>query len=311
MVARDVPDLRRGPRAASSRPARCSPERIVEEDLEAILEQVTRAREHGGDFDAFARIRQPDGQLRDVHFRGSMVTAPGSAGEHLHGICQDLTDVRRAEEARAEAVERFRSVFERAPVGMALVARDGRFTLANEAMGEFLGRPGDALLRAAPSATSPIPTTCAATADALRRMVGGRAARVERREALRAAERRGPLGRPAGAAPARRRGPRPALPGAHARRHRAAAGRAAALGRCTAPRGSWPAARRWARRCRRSSRPSCASSTGSAGALWLLDAARASSRREAAWPPGSAPRRTRRRCPPSPWPRRRASSSPS
>ena len=75
-----------------------------------------------------------------------MVTAPGSAGEHLHGICQDLTDVRRAEEARAEAVERFRSVFERAPVGMALVTRDGRFTLANEAMAEFLGRPADELL---------------------------------------------------------------------------------------------------------------------------------------------------------------------
>ena len=72
--------------------------------------------------------------------------------------------MRRAEEARAEAVERFRSVFERAPVGMALVARDGRFTLANEAMGEFLGRPGGRAARAAPSATSPIPTTCAATA---------------------------------------------------------------------------------------------------------------------------------------------------
>ena len=90
-----------------------------------------------------------------------MVTAAGSAGGHLHGICQDLTDVRRAEEARAEAVERFRSVFERAPVGMALLARDGRFTLANEAMAEFLGRPGGALLGVHASRTSPIPTTCA------------------------------------------------------------------------------------------------------------------------------------------------------
>jgi diguanylate cyclase (GGDEF)-like protein/PAS domain S-box-containing protein len=147
-------------------------ERIVAEDLDAILEQVTRARREGGDFDAFARIRQPGGQLRDVHFRGSMVTSPGSAGEHLHGTCQDLTDVRHAEEARAEAVERFRSVFERAPVGMALVAPDGRFTLANEAMGEFLGRPGGALLECTVEEVTH-PDDRAATADVVRRMMAG------------------------------------------------------------------------------------------------------------------------------------------
>ncbi len=147
-------------------------EKIVEEDYDVILEQVNRARERGGDFVAFARIRQPDGELRDVHFRGAMVTTPGSAGEHLHGICQDLTDVRRAEEARAEAVERFRSVFERAPIGMALVARDGRFTLANEAMGEILGRPGAELLKVGVGHVTH-PEDMPATAEALRLMVEG------------------------------------------------------------------------------------------------------------------------------------------
>jgi diguanylate cyclase (GGDEF)-like protein/PAS domain S-box-containing protein len=147
-------------------------ERIVPEDLEAIFEQVTRVRRHGGDFDAFVRIRQPDGQLRDVHFRGSMASSPGSAGEHLHGTCQDLTDVRRAEEARVEAVERFRTVFERAPVGMALVAPDGHFTLANEAMGEFLGRPVPALLQCGVTEVTH-PEDLASTVDVLRRMMTG------------------------------------------------------------------------------------------------------------------------------------------
>jgi len=147
-------------------------EKIVEEDYGVILEQVNRARERGGDFVAFARVRQADGELRDVHFRGAMVTTPGSAGEHLHGICQDLTDVRRAEEARAEAVERFRSVFERAPIGMALVARDGRFTLANEAMGEILGRPGAELLKVGVGHVTH-PEDMPATAEALRLMVQG------------------------------------------------------------------------------------------------------------------------------------------
>jgi diguanylate cyclase (GGDEF)-like protein/PAS domain S-box-containing protein len=147
-------------------------ERIVEEDYGVILEQVTRARQHGGDFDAFARVRQPDGQTRDVRFRGSMVTTPGSAGDHLLGICQDLTDVRRAEEAREEAVERFRTVFERAPVGMALSTLDGRFVLANEAMAEFLGRSVEAVLDCGVmDVTHPedVPTT----SEALRRMLHG------------------------------------------------------------------------------------------------------------------------------------------
>ena len=101
-----------------------------------------------------------------------MVATPGSAGEHMHGICQDLTDVRRAEGARAVAVERFRSVFERAPVGMALVARDGRFTLANEAMGEILGRPAGELLELGVAHVTH-PEDMPETADALRRMVEG------------------------------------------------------------------------------------------------------------------------------------------
>jgi diguanylate cyclase (GGDEF)-like protein/PAS domain S-box-containing protein len=147
-------------------------ERIFEDDRDPIMEQVSDALRHGGDFDAFARVRQPDGQLRDVRFRGSMVTTPGSASDHLHGICQDLTAVRRAEEARAEAVQRFRSVFERAPVGMALVARDGRFTLANEAMAEILGRPGGELLKVGVGHVTH-PDDMPETADALRRMVAG------------------------------------------------------------------------------------------------------------------------------------------
>ena len=203
-------------------------EKIVEEDYEAILEQVNRAREHGGDFAAFARIRQPDGQLRDVHFRGSMVTAPGSAGEHLHGICQDLTDVRRAEGARAEAVERFRSVFERAPVGMALVARDGSFTLANEAMGEILGRSREELLKIAVGHVTH-PDDMRATADALRRMVEGELPEWNAEKRYVRPERGDPLGALRALLLYDAEGRAPARAGAPARHHRAAPGRAPPL----------------------------------------------------------------------------------
>ena len=146
--------------------------RVVEEDLGPLTEHIMAVRERGGDFDSFARIRRPNGEIRDVRFRGTMVPGAGPGEGHLHGICQDLTDVRRAEGARTEAVERFRSVFERAPIGMALLARDGRFTLANEAMAEFLGRPGDTLLDCRVGDVTH-PDDMPATSEALRRMVAG------------------------------------------------------------------------------------------------------------------------------------------
>ena len=168
---------------------------------------------------------------------------PARASGHLHGICQDLTDVRRAEGARAEAVERFRSVFERAPIGMALLARDGRFTLANEAMAEFLGRPRRHAARLPRRRRHPSRRHAGdergAAADG-----GGRAGGVERREALRAAERRGPLGRPAGAAPARRGRPQPSTAWRSCATSPTSGWPSGGAPRSTASRGSWPAARR-------------------------------------------------------------------
>ena len=150
-------------------------ERIVDEDRGPISEQVRDVVQRGGEFDAFAQIRRPDGQTRDVRIRGSMVAVPGAAGDHLLGICQDVTDLRRAEQARAEAVERFRAVFERAPVAMALAAPDGRFTLVNEAMAEFLGRPADALLGCTVAEVTH-PDDVAESTEALRRLLAGEGA---------------------------------------------------------------------------------------------------------------------------------------
>ena len=60
-------------------------------------------------------------------------------------IARDISR-RRANEARhREAEERFAGAFEAAPIGKALVSRDGRFLDANPALCEFLGRPADEL----------------------------------------------------------------------------------------------------------------------------------------------------------------------
>jgi diguanylate cyclase (GGDEF)-like protein/PAS domain S-box-containing protein len=54
-------------------------------------------------------------------------------------MVRDVTDAKRAAAALQEAEERFRLTFERAPLGMALVTREGRFIQVNGAFCQMLG----------------------------------------------------------------------------------------------------------------------------------------------------------------------------
>ena len=117
---------------------------VLERDRERLRGAVDRAIAEDGGFDCFVTIRRGDGELRDLRMRGAVHRA-GGGPRHLIGIYQDLTDFRAAERARIEAVERFRTVFERAPVGIALIAPGGSFELVNETLAEFLGRDREEL----------------------------------------------------------------------------------------------------------------------------------------------------------------------
>ena len=80
LVARDVPDLRRGP--GDLVPTRGTvPEKIVDGGPRRAdaSRSTRRARAKAATSTRFARIRQPDGELRDVHFRGAMATRPPGA----------------------------------------------------------------------------------------------------------------------------------------------------------------------------------------------------------------------------------------
>jgi PAS domain S-box-containing protein len=58
----------------------------------------------------------------------------------------DLTERKRSEEALREAQERFRSAFDNAPIGVAVVDLDGRFLQVNRCLCEILGYPEEVLL---------------------------------------------------------------------------------------------------------------------------------------------------------------------
>ena len=278
--------------------------RVVEEDLGPLTEQSGRAR-------ARRRLRlvrphpaprRGDPRRPLPRHDGAGPPGEGAPARDLPG--PDRRPPRRG--ARAEAVERFRSVFERAPIGIALLARDGRFTLANEAMAEFLGR---ARRRAARLARRRRHPSRRHAGDARGAAADGRGRadewNAEKRYVRPSGEIRwGACGRCSSTTPTAA----PSTAWRSSATSPTSGCRSGAAPRSTASRGSWPAARRCARRCRRWSRRSCASSTGSAARCgWSTRTAGCARGRLARRQP--APQR--RRCPPSRRRPARASPSPS
>ncbi|MEY2461643.1 MAG: hypothetical protein QOG30_3473, partial [Acidimicrobiaceae bacterium] len=74
-----------------------------------------------------------------------IVTASDGATEEILVLARDIGPLKARERALTTAEERWRAVFELAPVGMAEVATDGRYLRVNSAMCELLGYSEDQL----------------------------------------------------------------------------------------------------------------------------------------------------------------------
>ena len=97
------------------------------------------------------RIVRPSGEERVLRSHGEPIVDP-ETGEvrRVVGVCQDITELALTEQARDEADARFRSAFENAPIGIALVdfteGPEGRLTEVNRALGELTGRSDKELI---------------------------------------------------------------------------------------------------------------------------------------------------------------------
>ena len=111
------------------------------EDVGRAAENVLAAIEAGpGQRPAIgARLLHADGTWRQVDLVANNLLHV----EHVRGLVVTARDVSaqvRAEASVAAATSRFEQAFDRAPIGMALIANDGRLLRSNDALARMVGR---------------------------------------------------------------------------------------------------------------------------------------------------------------------------
>ena len=135
-------------------PAFCA---IVERDPDELLGRDFRAITHPDDiavdesalselaggarsgYEREKRYVRPDGSSVWVKLRGTVAVDPETGARVFVAHVVDISEHRRRDQALAEAEDRFRSAFDNAPIGMALVSPEGRFIKVNSALCDLTG----------------------------------------------------------------------------------------------------------------------------------------------------------------------------
>jgi diguanylate cyclase (GGDEF)-like protein/PAS domain S-box-containing protein len=108
------------------------------EDRQRVRQRIEDALDHRRPFTFEHRIVRPDGGVRVTHCQGHVLLDRGRA-VRMVGTALDVTDRRRAEDSLREWQQRFAGAFKNAPIGMGIVAPDGRWLQVNRALCEIVG----------------------------------------------------------------------------------------------------------------------------------------------------------------------------
>jgi PAS domain S-box-containing protein len=111
------------------------------EDRGTVKAALARAVEITGELETEYRAVRPDGSMRHIAARGKVNRNSEGQAVLLTGVCWDITEMKRAEEALKESEERFRNMFEHHKAVMLLVEPEsGAIVDANMAAAAFYKR---------------------------------------------------------------------------------------------------------------------------------------------------------------------------
>ncbi|WP_167320943.1 PAS domain-containing sensor histidine kinase [Desulfomicrobium baculatum] len=85
------------------------------------------------------RLRRKDGTYADVFEYGRMFARTQDAPRRVLGIIQDVSEAKRTERALLQSEEKYRDIFNNAPIGIFRTSFTGRFLEANPTLAHMLG----------------------------------------------------------------------------------------------------------------------------------------------------------------------------
>jgi len=116
------------------------------DDAARVNREWAEAGAHGRDSVVEYRFVRPDGSVSWIEGYAATLRDQEERVIGWVGTCLDFTARKDADEAVARAAERFRVAFENAPIGMALLTPEGRWSQVNPALCELLGYSEEELL---------------------------------------------------------------------------------------------------------------------------------------------------------------------
>ena len=109
------------------------------DDLTAARESIRAAQAGECELDFDFRVVHPSGEVRYLHGMGFVIRGHDGKPLRMVGFNQDVTERREAELALAESERRYRSLYERAPVGIFTTNSRGEVVEVNQTMARIVG----------------------------------------------------------------------------------------------------------------------------------------------------------------------------
>lgn len=107
-------------------------ERVHPEDRDRVARTIAEALASGSTFEFEERVVRPDGSVRVLESKGHTMVDDFGRAVRMVGTCHDVTEARRAEEARYESELRYQAVFDQAFGFIAILRPDGTVLDVNQ-----------------------------------------------------------------------------------------------------------------------------------------------------------------------------------
>jgi PAS domain S-box-containing protein len=112
---------------------------IAPEDQPLVLPLIQEMFETGESRTLDVKLLTKDGTRVSCLVTASFLRDAAGEPQAIMGVAQDISDLKRAEEAVRESEARLRAIFEHAPVGITMVDPEGRFLQTNPAFQAIVG----------------------------------------------------------------------------------------------------------------------------------------------------------------------------